>query len=259
MNQNRQKDPGPDIPHWMSPLKGLSVCADEIHVWRCFLDRPEHQKKMLVATLSDDESRRAAHFHFERDRLRFLITRGMLRTILGRYLGTEPREVCFTYGIIGKPSLAESQGPRLCFNISYSRDLALFAFAYDRKTGVDVEYIDHDREIAHIVERFFSSEEISEFYSLPQDKRHEAFFTYWTCKEAYLTAEGMGLSFGLDKVALTMTQEGSVSLTAIDGDVRKAASWTLRILDPAPGYAAALAVNGHGLGLRKWDWDLTLP
>jgi len=230
----------------------LSLDRNEIHAWRCSLDQPEQQRDALAGTLNDDEMKRAERFHFERDRLRFITARGVLRSILGRYLGSDARDVRFIYGLNGKPSLAGEQEHRLCFNVSHSRDLVLYAFAYDLKIGVDVEYIDHDRAIEHIVERFYSPAEISAFKSLPADKQHDAFFTYWTCKEAYLKAEGTGLSFGLDKVEVSLTPEKHAVLTAIDGDAEKAALWSLQILDAAPEYAAALAVNAHGLQLKKF-------
>ncbi|MEW6601877.1 MAG: 4'-phosphopantetheinyl transferase superfamily protein [Nitrospirota bacterium] len=247
------------ISEWRTPPDDLSLDRNELHVWRCFLDQPDQQRVSLEATLSDDEMRRAERYHFERDRLRFIITRGVLRTILGKYLGSGPVDVSFIYGTNGKPSLSGKQGTGLCFNVSHSRDLALFAFTYDRKIGVDVEYVDGERAISHIVERFYSSAEMSAFQGLPPDARQNAFFTYWTCKEAYLKAEGTGLSFGLDKVEIALSAEGHASLAAIEGDAQKAASWTLHILDAAADYAAALAVDGRGTGLKKWQWGLTPP
>lgn len=244
---------------WQTPPEDLSLDQNEIHVWRCFLNQPEPQIEGLAGTLTDDETKRAERFHFQRDRLHFIAARGVLRVILGRYLGSGPGDVRFSYGRNGKPSLAGEKGPRLCFNVSHSRDLALYAFTYDRKIGVDVEYIDRGRAITHIVERFYSPAEISVLKSMPEDKQHEAFFTYWTCKEAYLKAEGTGLSFGLDKVEISLTPEKHAALAAIDGDVQKAALWSLQTLDAASGHAAALAVKGHGLELKKWQWGITLP
>ena len=244
---------------WLTPPDNLSLDQNEIHVWRCLLNQPKPQIEALAGTLTDDEAKRAERFHFQRDRLHFIAARGVLRVILGRYLGSGPGDVRFIYGLNGKPSLAGEKGPRLCFNVSHSRDLALYAFTYDRKIGVDVEYIDRGRAITHIVERFYSPAEISALKSMPEDKQHEAFFTYWTCKEAYLKAEGTGLSFGLDKVEISLTPEKHAALAVIDGDVKRAALWSLQTLDAASEYAAALAVKGHGLELKKWQWGITLP
>lgn len=244
------------ITNWFAAPPDLSLNNHEVHIWRCFLQPSVHEIKLFKEVLSDDEMKRAERFHFERDRLRFITARGVLRLILRQYLGSDARDVRFTYGLNGKPSLAGEQEHRLCFNVSHSRDLVLYAFAYDLKIGVDVEYIDHDRAIEHIVERFYSPAEISAFKSLPADKQHDAFFTYWTCKEAYLKAEGTGLSFGLDKVEVSLTPDRHAALAGINGDAEKAALWSLQTLDAAPEYAAALAVNAHGLDLKKWQWEI---
>ncbi len=244
---------------WHTPPADLSLNQHEVHVWRCFLNQPEQQIEALAGTLTDDEAKRAKRFHFQRDRLHFIASRGALRVILGRYLRADPGDLRFIYGRNGKPSLAGEKEPRLCFNVSHSRDLALYAFTYDMKIGVDVEYIDRDRAISHIMERFYSPGEISALQSLPADKQHDAFFTYWTCKEAYLKAEGTGLSFGLDKVEISMAPEKHVALTGINGDAQQAASWSLHMLDAAEGYAAALAVNGQVRRLKNWQWDTYKP
>ncbi len=247
------------ISEWHTPPKDLSLPQNEIHIWRCSLNQSELQIDALSATLTDDELKRAERFHFHRDRLHFIAARGVLKFILGQYIRSEPRDVSFIYGRNGKPSLAGDMESRICFNVSHSRDLALYAFAYDRKVGVDIEYLDRDRAITHIVERFYSPGEISAFNSLPADKQHEAFFTYWTCKEAYLKAEGTGLSFGLDKVEISLTPEKHAALAAINGDAQRAGLWSLQTLEAAENYAAALAVNGHGLGLKSWQWGITRP
>ncbi|MBI5665893.1 MAG: 4'-phosphopantetheinyl transferase superfamily protein [Nitrospirae bacterium] len=244
---------------WHTPPEDLSLDRDEIHVWRCFLDQPAQQLEALAGTLTDDEAKKAGRFHFQSDRLRFITARGVLRIILGRYLGADPAAVRFIYGRNGKPSLAGETESRLCFNVSHSRDLVLFAFTYAGKIGVDVEFIDRHRKITHIVERFYSPEEISVFNSLPTDKQADAFFTFWTCKEAYLKADGSGLSFGLDKVEISLTPDKQAALAAIDGDTQRAASWSLQTLDASAGYAAALAINRHGLALKKWQWGISRP
>ena len=259
IRQNDSQSDNSMISEWHTPPENLSLDQNEIHVWRCFLNQSAQQINALAETLTNDEAKRAERFHFERNRLHFISARGVLRVILGQYLRSNPRDVRFIYGRNGKPSLAGEKGARLSFNVSHSRDIALYAFTYDRKVGVDIEYIDRDRAIAHIVERFYSPGEIAAFQSLPTDKQHDAFFTYWTFKEAYLKAEGTGLSFGLDKVEISLDPEKHAALAAIDGDAQRAALWSLKTLDAAEDYAAALAVNGHGLALKNWQWGITQP
>jgi len=162
----------------------MELMADDIHVWSVSLDQLASRVQTLSQTLSPDERMRAERFHFEEDRNHFIISRGILRTILGRYLSVEPDKLQFCYGKHGKPALADISGKgRICFNSSRSEGLALYAFTRDREIGIDIEHIRDIPEMEHIVEGFFSEREKVVFRSLPESKRKEAFFHCWTRKE----------------------------------------------------------------------------
>src|SRR5690348_13263311 len=104
---------------WQPPLTSLALPFDEIHVWRAFLDQPQEIIEQLNGVLSADERERAGKFYFERDRRRFIVARGVLKTLLAHYLRCKPIDVHFHYGERGKPSLAECNLP-LYFNLSHS-------------------------------------------------------------------------------------------------------------------------------------------
>src|SRR5881394_833913 len=89
----------------------------------------------FYATLSDDERSRAARFRFERDRQRFVVARGVLRELLGRYLDIDPGQIRFVYNAFGKPELHPDFGGGLNFNLAHSADLALIAIARDARVG----------------------------------------------------------------------------------------------------------------------------
>src|SRR5207245_1715236 len=112
--------------------------SGEVHVWRVPLS--ENDPEQLGALLSRDEWIRAERFHFERDRARFICGRGLLRTILGRYLNTDPRDLTFVEGPYGKPELTGIPSS-LRFNLSHSDDLMLLAVTHARAVGVDLEMI----------------------------------------------------------------------------------------------------------------------
>ena len=104
---------------WSPPPTDLTLSGDDVHVWRAALDQPEWRIRQLASTLSADERARAARFYFEHDRRHFIVGRGLLRAILGCYLGIEPHRLAFGYGAHGKPALAEpSVGRRLRFNLT---------------------------------------------------------------------------------------------------------------------------------------------
>jgi 4'-phosphopantetheinyl transferase len=148
----------------------------------------------LYETLSHDEKRRANRFYFEKDRDSFIIGRGILRAVLGAYLGQSPRTIHFQYGPNGKPGLQPRSRPVLYFNLTHSEEFAVYAFSRDCELGVDLECLREIGNAEDIASRFFSPDECADLLSLNPDQRKEAFFNCWTRKEAYLKAVGDGLS-----------------------------------------------------------------
>jgi 4'-phosphopantetheinyl transferase len=241
---------------WQPPPERLLLGSDEVHIWRAGLEQPASVVAEFRRLLAVDERQRADRFHFKRDRDHFIVARGLLRTLLGRYLNTPPERLRFTYSSFGKPSLHEecAGAETLRFNISHSKDLALYAFTRGREIGVDIEHIRADVEGEGIAERFFSPGEISVLRSLPADARARAFFDCWTRKEAYIKAHGEGLSLPLDGFDVSLAPGEPAALLSTLHDPAQATRWSLRELSPADGYAAALAVEGHGWQLRCWQW-----
>jgi 4'-phosphopantetheinyl transferase len=202
-----------------------------------------------------DERMRAERFQFEQDRQRFIIGRGLLRTILSYYLGIEPGRLQFCYGMYGKPALAEMAGTStLRFSLAHAHGLALYAVTCVREVGMDLEHIRPIAETEQIVDRYFSDREKAAFRALAADKKQEAFFTYWTCKEAYLKASGEGLTRPLNQIDVSLIPGEPARLLSVNGDVNEASRWTFQELRPAPDFVAALVVEGQGWGLSCWNW-----
>lgn len=223
---------------------------DEVHSWRVVIDLPDSRIQALEKALTPDEVARADGFRFKANRDRFVAARGLLRVILARYLGTHPGEVRFRYGPYGKPALDGELGKDIRFNLSHANGLALYALARDRELGIDLEQVRPHSSDKIIAEQYFSDQENAMLRVSPLHGGPEAFFRYWTRKEAYLKAHGEGLSgfprqpdFSLkggDPLALGTTEE-------ID---QRGAQWLLRDLDPGPGYVAAIAMEGPHSRLR---------
>ena len=241
----------------LSPLPlDIELPTNEIHVWCASLDQPVSRFQRQKKLLSPDESIRAERFYFEIDRKRFIACHGILRTILGFYLGIEPSALQFCYGKNGKPALVDAFGNgTIHFNISRSEGLALFAFTRGREIGVDIEHIRDIPEMEQIAERFFSAKENGAFRTLPESKKKEAFFNCWTRKEAFIKAIGEGLSYPLDKFVVSMVPGEPARLLRIEEDSKGASRWSIQDLKPAPGYAAAFAVEGQSCPLHCWQWS----
>jgi 4'-phosphopantetheinyl transferase len=175
----------------------------EIHVWTARLDVDDETLDRLKPTLAADELERARRFYFVRDYRRFVVGRGVLRDLLGRYMRAAPRSLEFSYNEFGKPSLMTVDGA-LHFNLSHSGELAVFAVTRGREVGVDVEEFAPARADMSIAENFFSADEIRRLHALPRSLRTQGFFNCWTRKEAYIKARGMGLSIALDSFDVSL-------------------------------------------------------
>jgi 4'-phosphopantetheinyl transferase len=246
-----------DVPDpWLFPSPPLTLLPEEVHVWRAFLDPPETYVQDLYETLNADEQKRADRFYFPHDRRHFIVARGVLRALLGSYLGREPRQLEFCYSSYGKPSLVEDQvgGRTFHFNVTHSQGIALYAVAWDRQVGVDVEWLRPDFGAEQIAKRYLSPNETAVLRALPPERRIEAFFTCWTRKEAYIKARGKGLSLNLDQFDVSLAPGEPAAVLATRDDPQQASRWAMQHLDPGPGYVGALAVEGQSWRLLCWTW-----
>jgi 4'-phosphopantetheinyl transferase len=235
-------------------MQRLALEHDQVDVWLARLDLPADSIGRLRRALSADERARADRFYFPRDRDRFVAARGMLREILSYYLEEAPGALCFSYNAYGKPALVGAAG--LCFNLSHSHDLAIYAVAHGREVGVDVEHVRAEFAGEGIAERFFSPGEIAALQTLPAEQRVEGFFNCWTRKEAYIKARGEGLSLALDSFDVALAPGVPAALLAVRGEPDEAERWTLCALDADPGYVAALAVAGQGWEMQRRRWPV---
>lgn len=243
---------------WLSPPADLVLPSGEIHVWRASLDEPAWRLGRLARTLSADERDRAKRFRFNRDRRRFIASHGILRVVLSRYLGREPEQLQFCYRSNGKPALTETlDGGEVCFNMSHSHELALYAVTRDREVGVDLEHIRPVPDAEQIARRFFSAQDIVTFRALPANLKHEAFFTCWVRKEAYIKARGNGLSLPLDQFEVSLIPGEPARLLSTRPDPREANRWSLHDVSPGPGYVAAVAIQECSWRLKCWGWTWT--
>ena len=236
---------------WEPSREVAGLDPDEVHVWAADLDHlPEAS---LRGALSADERDRAGRFHFERDRRRFVVARGLLRLLLGRYLDVDPAALAFGYGPRGKPFLDGFEEPR--FNLSHSGGLALLAFASGRDVGVDIEQERPLPGSEDIALHYFSAWEAAELRRLRADEREAAFFRCWTRKEAFIKATGDGLSQPLDAFDVTLAPGEPARLLRVLGEHEAARRFWLEDLRPAPDFAGALAVDGEVKHVVRRTWE----
>lgn len=243
------------LPHWNIAPEELYCTAQDVHVWRANLAVPMSIVEQFRQVLSPEEKARAQRFYFDKDRHRWTVARGVLRTLLGRYTDTDPRELRFAFNTYGKPALTyPEQNPPLQFNLSHSGDLALYAFTRQRDIGVDVEYMRTTIEYDDIAKYSFSPREQTLLYHLSAEVKHQAFYNCWTRKEAYIKARGMGLSLSLGLFDVSLLPGEPAELLGSRENPQEMHRWTMQELAPGTGYAGALAVEGSGWHLHCWQW-----
>jgi 4'-phosphopantetheinyl transferase len=226
--------------NWLQPSKSLSLEASQVHVWRICLEQEDELLERFRRTLEPDELDRAGRFRFERLQRHFVVSRGFLRYVLGRYLAAKPSELRFSYNDYGKPSLAGEESLR--FNMSHSHEVGLVAVTREAAVGIDVEHIRADFASEDIATRFFSRLEVETFSSLPKEERVAAFFRCWARKEAYIKAIGKGLSQPLDGFDVTLAPSDPAALLRVGEE--DTSNWSLSDIDVGTDYASALAVEG---------------
>jgi 4'-phosphopantetheinyl transferase len=139
------------------------------------------------------------------------------------------------------------------FNVSHSGDVALLAFAQGRALGVDVDRVREDFDHEAIVRRFFSEQEQRQLAALAPAERkdYEGFFRCWTRKEAYIKAQGSGLSFPLHQFDVSLRPADANALLSTHPDSSEAERWSLQEVPAGDGYVAALCVRGYGWRLKS--------
>jgi 4'-phosphopantetheinyl transferase len=233
-----------------------ALTPGDIHVWRLKLDLAPAQIASLCCVLTGDEQARADRFHADRHRHRFIACRAQVRQLLAGYLNERPERIDFCHGPQGKPALgAPWSNSGIDFNVSNSHDMALCAVAWHCELGVDIEHLREGRDHEGLAARFFAPQEVATLNALAADRRTEAFLRCWTRKEAVLKAVGIGLSFPLDRLVVTLAPNVPARMLAFDGTPAAAANWWLEHLEPAPDYVGALAAPGDRRLLSCWSLE----
>jgi 4'-phosphopantetheinyl transferase len=239
---------------WLTPPAAPRLRADDVHLWLADLDILDEHIDVWRATLNKVEHERAQRYVRERDRVRFVTARGILRWILAKYLHMEPQDVVFTLGPYGKPALDPAQHAMpLRFNLSHSEGFALFGFAYDREIGVDIQHEDAIADLERVATNFFSLREVAALRALPEHLHKRGFYACWSRKEAYIKATGLGLTQHLAGFDVSLDPTKPAALLGVAKNPDEVNRWRLQEIVTLPGFSAAISVEGQDWDLSFWD------
>jgi 4'-phosphopantetheinyl transferase len=232
----------------------------EVHIWKVPLSLHGDVVNHLENLLDGEERAKGHRLRFEKDRLRHVIARGALRSILAAYLDVPPQGVRFQTGKWGKPSIVcPSWGRTLHFNLSHCEDMAIMAFARGRSVGIDIEKERVVPELEAILGSYFSREE-QHFVESARQERIKAFLKVWTRREATAKARGLDLSAALSDLAIPADlPEGGIRLGHLaDSETSSAIgrhAWHLMDLQIDPVHAGAICVEGPRCTMTYHDFE----
>ncbi|MDH5428732.1 MAG: 4'-phosphopantetheinyl transferase superfamily protein [Nitrospirota bacterium] len=243
--------------HWHCPPKDFRFTLEpgDVHIWRAPLSESSAYASRFRPYLSDQEIIRSNRYRIPHPQYQFVITRGILRTLLSHYISVPTSELLFENQAHGKPMLVTPSAHPIQFNVSHTRGMALIAITLQHAVGIDVERIDrtvHDRDIA---ERYFSKRESTYLMSLSPPERTQYFFAFWTCKEAYLKMEGRGIAGGFAHCEILLeTDRPEAGLSLLNQQAETDPCLLYRIT-AGSAYVGALAVAGSSAKISHWDWQ----
>jgi 4'-phosphopantetheinyl transferase len=229
-----------------------SIKPGEVHVWLFSLTEPYKETTGWKKLLSKEEIIRAERYRFNKDRMRFIARRGILRLLLGQYCHIDPALISYQVNPYGKPFLAINP---ITFNLSKSGDRIAYVFTLEKDAGVDIEQVRAHTDLALLTKRNFSREEQVELNSLTPSLRLEAFYHTWTQKEAFIKAKGLGLSQPLEDFSVSVDPGKPGKLNSLKDHPDEVPGWKMACFKPASDCWLALCVRTE----RKVDVQIKVP
>jgi 4'-phosphopantetheinyl transferase len=217
----------------------------DVHLWSTAVSELEDPEQIAAAwaVLSTSEKQHAGRFHFERDRSAFLASRSLRRRALSHYAAVDPGQWRFTVNEHGRPRIASPVlDETLEFSCSRSADMVICAVTHGIPVGADIERADR-RVPGGVAESTFAPSEKAALAALPQHEQGKRFFTYWTLKESYLKARGLGLSLPLDSIAFGVADRARLDGHLVFSAANDCDAWQFTLLAPTPLHIAAVCVR----------------
>ena len=228
---------------WNLSMKMLDLKPDEIHFFYTLVDEIKDTGLLdkYRSVISEDEKRKVNRYVFEKDKHSCLVTRALLRFVLSAFTGCDPERFEFIENKYGKPDLKPGLVTMpVKFNLSHSSNVTACALALGSEIGMDIE--DYRRKIdLGLADRFFSKPESEYLRSCSDKDRQEVFFDFWTLKESYIKARGMGLSIGLDKFGFEIDREMCIHFDESLNDSPD--EWKFFGFSPVENYKAAISIQ----------------
>lgn len=195
-------------------LSGMEVndgCAEQGEGARIVaMQVPEQMEERLYRHLlseaAPEKQRKIERFIRRADAYRSLLADAIVRQGLAQQLSLERSALTFSSNAYGKPYV--DQGTGLHFNATHSGQWVAVVFSR-APSGIDIEAIKQEDSLP-LAKRFFSAAEYGAIVSSDQPMR--TFYTYWSMKESYIKALGLGMSKELPSFTVRIGADGSAEV-----------------------------------------------
>lgn len=164
--------------------------------------------------------------------------------LLAERLGGSPAAIEIAYLARGKPIIAgDYSNSGLCFNLSHSDGLAVYAFVRGRSIGIDIERIRALSNADDVAEHMFSGVERGIYFSLDPSDRPRGFFNCWTRKEAFLKATGDGLWRALDSFDVSLAPGDEARILGLKEASGDSCGWDLASFAVTDDFVGAVVIQ----------------
>ncbi|AWN51677.1 4'-phosphopantetheinyl transferase superfamily protein [Methylobacterium sp. 17Sr1-1] len=173
--------------------------------------------------LPPDEAARIARFRQAQDRHERAAAHGLLRHLLGSWLGREPSGIVLAREAGDRPFLPGV--PSFDLNLSHGAGWVAVGLSTAGRIGVDVEGAARPVDWDGVAPVFLHPAELAAYRGLPAGARPRQALEYWSVKEACLKATGEGLV--AEPRSVRLTPDGAAWRLARAGLSLRAASRVL--------------------------------
>jgi 4'-phosphopantetheinyl transferase len=182
-----------------------------------------------------------------------------MRTVVATYTGEDPQAVKFERNRYGKPALLAPARLPLEFNLSNTRGMVVCAASLQYAVGIDVEPSARNADHLGLARHYFAAAEVAALERLPPHRRPRAFIEFWTLKEAFIKARGMGLSLPLDSFAFSLTPDRAARISFPGVASASPRDWQFAQLQFGSQYQIALAVEAPASRKLQIEVRETIP
>jgi 4'-phosphopantetheinyl transferase len=222
--------------------------TNEVHIWKYSL--PENLSDNTdCSILSSEEYKRYINFIHAEDAKRYLYNRTFVRNVLSKYTCQHPSQIRFEVTSTGKPYIKNS---RLFFNHSYRGQQAILVVSTEEKIGIDIEQIVSIEDIQSFLTSYFTTAEIKGILSSQPADRLQCIFDVWAFKEAFLKANGRGISKGLTESDMSAFFFKETKLMHQKDSPEQ---WTVKKILVQKGYVAAVAFYGTQKTIVEFNYE----